>query len=620
MENFLTQNGDLFSADSLKAVLARDFAHLARPQVLAEHRRTVVRRASAMGREHSQGAKLPLKVCEDCSNSIPEGGQGRPILTCRNKAGSPGRLWVVDADDSCNNFTQDNQLLAPHLAEALSEGAKLIPLTQDKFAIVDPEDYEQLREYKWYAKKGGNTYYAARGVRIFKDGEFIGVRQILMHRVITNAPAGLMVDHINHNGLDNRRSNLRLCTRAQNAQNSRSRQGSSSKYKGVFLEKTSNRYLAHIRHNGKRTKIGRFKNEVDAAKAYDKKAREFFGEFAYLNFPEVRGHRTGGGKIFFDILGDGVPGPPAFFVVRLQQRYAEAMFVAAKTRQRHNTYTGRTQQVIYEPLIDRHIVHIVLDELLGSNIGNRQRLFVAKDAVFKKNGHVECALRLYHDGAFDPGKYLVRFIRAGLEHALSSLKMLDIPWVAHDKRDRELGQARRAHLKHLGVYQALNILLKRRVSVLIENFNPPAPGTRPRKLLRYTPKRHAGYIVDNLAQVCRPCAVVHDMSIYLVTHHEDFVASCDIDDLFEKLARINRTGGVVRVNQQYAGYRIVVLNLVLEVVEVRHPVFLRVQLVSEVLITGMSGLCGGVGRIGRRWPDNPRFASQKAEYLGNGVA
>jgi hypothetical protein len=194
-------------------------------------------------------------------------------------------MWVVDNDDSCDNFTQDKELLAPHLAAALAEGAKLIPLTQDKFAIVDAEDYERFREYKWYAKKGYSTYYAGSGMRFFKDGKYAGVKQKLMHRLITNAPKGMMVDHINHNGLDNRKSNLRVCTREQNSHNLRPYRGGSSKYKGVSRHKRDGVFEVNIRHKRKLIYLGRFKDEVEAAKAYDKKADELFGEFAFLNFP-----------------------------------------------------------------------------------------------------------------------------------------------------------------------------------------------------------------------------------------------------------------------------------------------------------------------------------------------
>ena len=98
--------------------------------------------------------------------------------------------------------------------------------------------------------------------------------------------SGLVVDHINHNTLDNRRKNLRLCTWAQNNQNRRpsKRKNKLSKYKGVSFYKKSKLYRALIWCNKKQYFLGYFKDETDAAKAYDKKARELFGEFAYLNF------------------------------------------------------------------------------------------------------------------------------------------------------------------------------------------------------------------------------------------------------------------------------------------------------------------------------------------------
>jgi len=226
--------------------------------------------------------------CEDCSYSVASGGRAGRILTCRNKADAPGRMWVVEADECCGNFTRDKELLAPELVQALSEGAKLIPLTQDKYAIVDAEDYEQLRQYKWYAKKGYSTYYAGRGVRVYEDGRYEGVKQKLMHRLITNAPAGMLVDHRNHNGLDNRRENMRVCTREQNSHNQRPYRGSSCGYKGVTLHKRDGVFEVNIRYKGNLNYIGRFKDADDAARAYDKKAKELFGEFAYLNFPGDR--------------------------------------------------------------------------------------------------------------------------------------------------------------------------------------------------------------------------------------------------------------------------------------------------------------------------------------------
>jgi len=202
-------------------------------------------------------------------------------------------MWVVEADGCCANFTRDKELLAPQLVQALAEGAKLISLTQGKFAIVDAEDYEALSQYKWYAKKSRGTYYAVRGVRIYEDGECVGVRHVLMHRVITNAPAGMVVDHRNHNGLDNRRENMRVCTREQNSHNQLPYRGTSCRYKGVTKHKKDGVFKANIRYKGKLNYIGRFKDADDAARAYDKAAKKFFGEFAYLNFPDCHSRESG---------------------------------------------------------------------------------------------------------------------------------------------------------------------------------------------------------------------------------------------------------------------------------------------------------------------------------------
>jgi hypothetical protein len=101
-----------------------------------------------------------------------------------------------------------------------------------------------------------------------------------------NAPAGLMVDHRNTNSLDNRRSNLRLATRAQNVQNSQKRNiKTTSRFIGVCLDKESGRWIAAITKEGKKVHLGRFDSEPDAAKAYDAAAKKYRGEFARLNFP-----------------------------------------------------------------------------------------------------------------------------------------------------------------------------------------------------------------------------------------------------------------------------------------------------------------------------------------------
>jgi hypothetical protein len=159
---------------------------------------------------------------------------------------------------------------------------KKIPLTQGKFAIVDDEDFEWLNQLKWCAKKNRHLWYVVRG------GKQNGVRwQMKMHRLILNAPDGIEVDHRDGNGLNNQRANLRLCSRQQNCANKRVRnQFVSSQFKGVCFLKRRKKWLANISFNNRTQFIGEYTSEVEAARAYDKKAYQLFGEFAHLNFPE----------------------------------------------------------------------------------------------------------------------------------------------------------------------------------------------------------------------------------------------------------------------------------------------------------------------------------------------
>ncbi len=159
---------------------------------------------------------------------------------------------------------------------------RLIPLTQGKYAIVDPEDFDELNKHKWYAREAGHTFYAVRSIR--KNN--INVTTVQMHRQIINPPDGRVVDHKNHEGLDNRKVNLRPATRAQNAWNSINLpKNGSSKYRGVKYSKANGKFRAAINVNGKRIHLGYFENEIDAAKAYDNAARLYRGNFAVLNFP-----------------------------------------------------------------------------------------------------------------------------------------------------------------------------------------------------------------------------------------------------------------------------------------------------------------------------------------------
>jgi hypothetical protein len=145
---------------------------------------------------------------------------------------------------------------------------------------VDAEDLPMLLKYRWTIFKGPSGKYAN------VSGHRLTPSRPRMHRILTNAPAGMMVDHINHNGLDNRRSNLRLATNAQNQWN-KLPMGSRSGFKGV----TSSRgvYGAAICVLGKHIALGRFRLAEDAARAYDQAAVKYFGEFALINYPEDHG-------------------------------------------------------------------------------------------------------------------------------------------------------------------------------------------------------------------------------------------------------------------------------------------------------------------------------------------
>lgn len=161
---------------------------------------------------------------------------------------------------------------------------KEILLSQNQIAKVDDEDYELLKQYSWYAKKWprGDYYVIAR----------IKGEKISMHRFLMGNPKDKIVDHWDHDGLNNQRHNLRICTHGQNMQNSKKTNGMfSSNYKGVRIQTKVSGYSCFrsviAGANGEALSLGSFQSEIEAAKAYDKAAKEIFGEFAYLNFPNI---------------------------------------------------------------------------------------------------------------------------------------------------------------------------------------------------------------------------------------------------------------------------------------------------------------------------------------------
>jgi hypothetical protein len=153
----------------------------------------------------------------------------------------------------------------------MSRGSQ-IPLNKGKVALVTASDYELLSTFRWRALRVRHTWYAVT----VTDGK----REMYMHDFILQADSGQQVDHINGDGLDNRRCNLRPTTHALNQANKR-QVWSASKYKGVT--RRGNRWRAYITVAGRFLSLGTFATPEDAARAYDAAARQHFGEFACTN-------------------------------------------------------------------------------------------------------------------------------------------------------------------------------------------------------------------------------------------------------------------------------------------------------------------------------------------------
>jgi hypothetical protein len=184
---------------------------------------------------------------------------------CANHPDTPGQLRQVSSAGLCRNYRPK--------PTATEGDIKRIPLGESQYALVDAADYERLSKYNWRLQNG----YAARQEKS---------KMIYLHREIMRPPEGLIVDHINHNKLDDCRINLRVCTRRENILNQGKKCNSSSRFKGLEYCRRRNRWYVRIRFRGGRLWVGSFTDEVEAAHAYDCKAVELFGEFAHLNFPE----------------------------------------------------------------------------------------------------------------------------------------------------------------------------------------------------------------------------------------------------------------------------------------------------------------------------------------------
>ena len=150
----------------------------------------------------------------------------------------------------------------------------LFPLNKGKFTKVDLEDVEFISQWKWCCDTNG---YAVRIARVRG-----GSKTIRMHRKIMNPLDHQVIDHINHDILDNRKKNLRICSQSENSANQRIKSNNSSGYKGVCLIKNG-RYRSRVMKDGKQVHLGYYSTAKEAGKAYNKKAKELFGEFAKLN-------------------------------------------------------------------------------------------------------------------------------------------------------------------------------------------------------------------------------------------------------------------------------------------------------------------------------------------------
>jgi len=205
------------------------------------------------------------------------------LLLCTNHPDTPGELREVLPIGTCRNFQQKRwqrpcqkpgKRRVAEVPDECDPQVRRIPVGKGLFATIDAADYEEVSKYRWYTSRHGRNIYAATN----KNG-----RMVYMHRMLMRPRKGYVVDHIDGNSLNNRRCNLRVCTQAQNLINKAPR-GGTSQFVGVYRSK--NKWLAYVTRHGKYHYVGVFEDEVEAAKARERKAYELHGEYAYLNFPE----------------------------------------------------------------------------------------------------------------------------------------------------------------------------------------------------------------------------------------------------------------------------------------------------------------------------------------------
>jgi hypothetical protein len=232
----------------------------------------LVTRSRRRIRENTRGETMAERTCYNCVYACIDPGRwmrceitGEPMLVqCANHPYWPGVLHDVPGVP-CRNYRPK-----PTVPQ---KGVRMIPISDGGYAYVSECDYAWLSRYNWQDHNG----YAARKVK---------GKLVLMHREIVQPPEGKVVDHKDGNKRNNCRDNLRACTHDENRWNNRKQAKSDSVFKGVYFNKRSGKWMPRCRFGGRHPSLGLYEDEAEAARAYDHRAVECFGEFARVNFPK----------------------------------------------------------------------------------------------------------------------------------------------------------------------------------------------------------------------------------------------------------------------------------------------------------------------------------------------